>query len=230
MTTTLHTSSPAAVVPAPLSGAVRVAAGISLILAGLLNGGAQYVGHLVSGDETDWIRWAAVNQTWATTEQIAVLASMFFLPLGLLGIAQVTRWRSPRLTAVATVLVLVGMWGFHTVAGLWYAAGTVAPQALGVEAAVRLNDAYSVDPGVMATALAPHLLGSFVGLVLLCVAAWRSFPAPALLLVLAFLAWDWVGAPVGPLEAHLLLTIGFAWLGVHLIRMSPEAWRGEGPA
>ena len=34
----------------PLSGAARAAAGISLVLAGLLNGGAQYLGYLVSGD------------------------------------------------------------------------------------------------------------------------------------------------------------------------------------
>lgn len=210
----------------PLSRAARLVAGASLVVAGLLNGGAQYVGHLVAGAEDDWIRWAADHPGWAAVEQISTLVSLLFLPLGILGIAQVARWRRPRVTAVATVLSLWGMWGFHTVLGLWYASGGVAPEALGVEAAVRLDDAFSSDAGVVALALVPHLAGSFLGLLLLCLAARGTFPAAPLALLVGFLLWDFLGAPVGPLEAHLLLAVSLTWLGVHLIRMPAPRWHG----
>lgn len=213
----------------PLARAAQLVSGASLLLAGLLNGGAQYVGHLLSGDSDDWIRWAAENPSWAAVEQTATLVSLLFLPIGILGMAQVTRWRRPRLTAAATVLALWGMWGFHTVLGLWYASGGVAPEALGVEPAVRLDDAYGADAGVIALALVPHLLGSFVGLLLLCLAARGSFPTPALVMLAGFLVWDFLGVPVGPFEAHLLLVVALTWLGMHLLRMPSAQWRGGLP-
>ena len=49
----------------------------------------------------------------------------------------------------------------------------------------------------------------------------------ALALVVAFLVWDFFLMPVGPLEAHLLLAIGWTWLGVALWRMPVSVWRGE---
>ena len=33
--------------------------------------------------------------------------------------------------------------------------------------------------------------------------------------------------PVGPLEAHLLLAVGWTWLGVALWRMPARVWSGE---
>jgi len=229
MTTTHSTPSsttqPAAPAP-PLSRAARLVAGVSLVLAGLLNGGAQYVGHLVSGDPDEWIPWAVDHPAWGAIEQVSTLASLLFLPIGLVGIAQVARWRRPRLTAVALVLSLWGMWGFHTVLALWLGAASVAPGVIGVDGAVRLEDAYGANAAVVSTALVPHLVGSFLGLLLLCLAARGTFPAPALVLLAVFLVWDFLGTPAGPLEAHLLLAVALAWLGVHLVRMSPEQWHG----
>jgi hypothetical protein len=229
MTTTQPVSPPtpsATLAVPPLSGAARATAGISLILAGLLNGGAQYLGHLVSGDPDEWIPWAVEHPGWAAMEQVATLASLLVLPVGILGIAQVARWHRPRFTAVAVVLSVWGMWGFHTVLALWLGAASVAPGVVGVDAAVQLEDAYGSNTAVVAMALVPHLLGSFVGLLLLCLAARGSFPAPALVLLVAFLVWDFLGVPAGPLEAHLLLAVSLAWLGVHLLRMSSEQWYG----
>jgi hypothetical protein len=222
---TVPDAAPHAAAP-PLSRAARVTAGASLIAAGLLNGGVQYAGHLVSGDPDEWIRWAAEHPGWAAVEQSATLVSLLLLPVGLLGVAQVTRWRRPRLTAVGLALALWGMWGFHSVLALWLASGSVAPVALGVDAAVALDTAYGSDPLVVALALVPHLVGSFVGLLLLCVAGRGAFPMPALALLAVFLVWDFVGAPLGPFEAHLVLAVALAWLGLHLVRMSPEQWRG----
>ena len=216
----------------PLSRAAQLAVAASLIAAGLLNGGTQFVGHLViddgSGDFSDQIRWGVEHPVFHGVEQFALLASMLFLPVAVLGLAQVTRHRAPRLTAAGIVLTLWGFWGFHNILALGYTAGTIAPSALGVDAAVRLNDAFMEHPGSVFGALVPHLLGSFLGLVLLAIAGWRgrSLPRIPLVLLVAFLLWDFLLPPVGPLEAHLLLLVSFGWLGVHVARMSWQEWSG----
>lgn len=218
----------------PLSRAAQLAVAASLLLAGLLNGGTQFVGHLVIGDRdfSDQIRWGAEHPVFHGVEQFALLTSMLFLPIAVLGLAQVTRHRAPRLTAVGIVLTVWGFWGFHNVVALGYTAGTIAPSALGVDAAVRLNEAFLEHPGSVFGALVPHLLGSFLGLVLLAVAGWRgnSLPRIPLVLLVAFLLWDFLLPPVGPLDAHLLLLVSFGWLGVHVARMSWQEWSGTAQA
>jgi hypothetical protein len=133
----------------PLSRAAQLAVAASLLLAGLLNGGTQFVGHLVIGDRdfSDQIRWGAEHPVFHGVEQFALLASMLFLPIAVLGLAQVTRHRAPRLTAVGIVLTVWGFWGFHNVVALGYTAGTIAPSALGVDSAVRLNESFLEHPG-----------------------------------------------------------------------------------
>jgi hypothetical protein len=158
------------------------------------------------------------------------VASSLFMPLGLLAIAQVTRWRARRLTLLAVPLVLWGMWGFHNILAIGYITGTAAPQIIGLDAAVTLNEDMVSDPGAAVLGLLPHLLGSFFGILLLTIAAWRSgvFPRAACAMVVAFLLWDFLLPPVGPLEAHLLLFVGWTWIGVSLLRMSPSEWSGRG--
>jgi hypothetical protein len=75
----------------------------------------------------------------------------------------VSRWSAPRLTAIATVLVVWGMWGFHNIPAIGYAAAAVAPGAIGATAAVKLTEEYSDHPGILIGALIPHLVGSFFG-------------------------------------------------------------------
>jgi hypothetical protein len=216
----------------PLSRGVQIVVGVSLVAAGITNGLAQYVVELLTpshDDFTDQIRWGAEHPTLHVAEQTALMVSMLVLPIGLLGLAQVTRWGAPRLTAVATVLFVWGMWGFHSVVALGYAAGTVGPDAIGVEAAASLNDAYLGHVGTMVIALFPHLLGSFFGLLLLAVAGWRSrtLPRIPLALLVAFLVWDFGLPASAPFEPHLLLAIALGWLGVHVIRMPNSRWRGR---
>ncbi len=230
--TTLDTSSPTTSArPAPYSSAIRKALGGCLVLAGLLNGGAQYLGELLSPDHSDFgdqIAWGVDHAAIHQTEQFALLASMLFLPLGLLGLAQVTRWHAPRLTVAATLLTVWGMWGFSNVVALGYAAGSVGPDEIGVKDSVALNDAFIEHGGVMAGALYPHLIGSFLGLILLSIACWRSgvFPKAPLALLVAFLVWDFLLPSVGPLEPHLLLMVALVWLGAHLARMPARTWSG----
>ena len=232
ITSSPRPASPAVSEPPPLSRAAQLGAGLSLVLAGLLNGGSPYLTHLLTGDHGDFsdqIRWGAEHPAPHQAEQAALVASMLFLPLGLLGLAHLARWGAPRLTAVALPLVLWGMWGFHNVVALGYGAGSVAPDAIGVDVAVDLNESYLDHLGVTLTALAPHLLGSFLGLLLLTLACWRSgrFPRTPLVLLAGFLVWDFTLAPVGPLEPHLLLAVSFTWLGVHVLRMPAGTWSGK---
>lgn len=230
MTTTLESRPTRGRTRAPL----QTVAGAALVLAALTNGVPQAVTHLVTGDLggfSEQIRWStesAANGDLHRAEQLTLLVSSLFMPVGLLGLAWVAHHTRRRLAGVAAVLVVLGMWGFHNVLALGYTVGTVAPPVVGTDGAVALNDALVDDPGVMATALYPHLLCSFLGLVLLAVACWRSgaFPRTPLVLMVLFLVWDFGFPPVGPLEPHLVLVVAWCWLGVHLLRLPRETWEG----
>jgi len=215
----------------PWSRALRRAAGVCLILAGLLNGLPQFVMSFLAPDLifSEAIRWGAEHSLAFRVEQTALMASSLFMPLGLLGVAHVTRFRAPRLTAVALPLVLWGMWGFANVLAMSYVAGTVAPAALSVDQAVSLNEGYGADPGAVVMALVPHLVGSFLGLVLLAVAIWRSgaFPRATAVLLLAFLVWDFLLGSLVPVDSGILLVLAWGWMGLHLLRMDDDAWRGS---
>ena len=215
---------------APLSRAAQLGAGACLVVAGLTNGLSQYVGEFLMPELDDFsaqIRWGADHVTVQLIEQTVLLVSMLVLPFGFLGLAHLTRWSAPRLTALGLILTLWGMWGFHNVVALGYSAGTVAPSAIGVDNAVELNDAYITHAGTVVTALLPHLLGSFFGLLLLAGAGLkgRSLPRVPLVLLIVFLVWDFLLPSFGPLEPHLLLAAALIWLGIHIARFSPEQWR-----
>ena len=212
--------------------ALKTVAGVSLMLGGLLNGLPQYLVELLAGDQGDFseqIRWSVNHSGAHQAEQLTILISSLFMPIGLLGVAWVAHHYARRLTVWATVLTVLGMWGFHNVLAMGYTTGTVGPAAIGVDDAVRLNDALVEDGGVIATALLPHLIGTFFGLLLLAIACWRTgaFPRVPLLLLVAFLVWDFALPSVGPLEPHLLLVISWVWLGVHLLRMPTAVWFGD---
>lgn len=227
------TSTPTTQVRArPRRAALKGVAGVSLLLGGLLNGLPQYLGELLTSGQdsfSDQIQWSVDHPGIHQTEQLAMLISSLFMPIGLLGLAWVAHHHARRLAGVATALVVWGMWGFHNILAMGYAAGTVGPGAVGVDDAVRLNEALIDDGGVVVSALIPHVIGSFLGLLLLTVACWRSgvFPKVPLLLMVAFLVWDFTLPSVGPLEPHLLLAVSWVWLGVHLLRMPTAVWAGH---
>ena len=150
--TTVDTTPPRSAVTAaapPFSRALRIVAGVALIAAGLLNGLPQFLVTLVSGDLSfsEQIAWGAEHPLIHGLEQTALVVSSLVMLIGLLGVAQVCRFRAPVLTAIATPLVVWGMWGFGNVLAMGYAAGTVAPDVLSVDQAVALNDGLSEPPG-----------------------------------------------------------------------------------
>lgn len=228
------TSAPARDDAPPFSRALRIAAGLCLIAGGLLNGLPQFVVEFLTSDQetfSDQIAWSRENPVLHGAEQTALVASSLFMPLGLLAVAHLSRFRAPVLTAVATPLVLWGMWGFGNVLAMGYVAGTVAPTLLPLDQAVALNDGLSSHYGTVATALVPHLIGSFLGLVLLGIAVWRSrsFPRGTVVLLVAFLVWDFGLPPLGPVDPHVLLVVAWVWMGIHLLRLPDAVWRGAEP-
>ena len=229
MTTAVRSTAPTEPTAPPYFRALRRAAGACLILGGFLNGLPQFVMSFLAPDLvfSEAIRWGADHPAFRW-EQTALMASSLFMPLGLLGVAHVTRFRAPRWTVVALPLVLWGMWGFTNVLAMSYVAGTVAPAALSVDQAVALNEGYGSDPGAVGMALVPHLVGSFLGLLLLAVAVWRSraFPRATAVLLVAFLVWDFVLGSALPVDSGILLVIAWGWMGVHLLRMGDDEWRG----
>lgn len=227
------TTAPITTVSPPLSRAARVGTGLCLLAAGLTNGLSQYLGALAMPDLDDFsaqIRWGAAHPVVHVIEQTALLVSTLVLPLGLLGLANITRWAAPRLTAIGIILSLWGMWGFHTVVALGYGAGTVGPGAIGTDAAVTLNEGYLDHVGTGVLALLPHLVGSFLGILLLSIAGLKgnSLPRVPLVLLIAFLVWDFLLPAVGPLEPHLLLAVALVWLGIHVLRLPQSVWLNPG--
>jgi hypothetical protein len=221
---------PARTVP-PLSRPIQGGVGLSLVLAGLLNGGLQYVDHLAAGDggRRELMVWGLEHQTFYQTVWFGVMLSSIFLLVGFLGLAQLTRWHTPKLTVAATLLTLWGMWGFGNVLVGTYVAQVVTPDVLGPDEGVTLiEDGYLEDWGMVAGSLAPHLVGSFFGVLLLAVACWRAgLPRVPVTLLVVFLVWDFTFTPVGPLEPHLLLMVALVWLGTTVVRMPQHQWLGR---
>lgn len=230
MTETIRDDVTAAPAP-PYSALIRKAAGVCLVLAGLSNGLSQYVDYLVAGqgEWADQLRWGAENMAFSRVNAVVLILSALFMPLGLLGLAQVTRWSAPRLTLIGTPLMLWGMWGFHNILAGGYIVGPASTTAFGAEGSVKLSESMTSDPVGLLIAVGPHAVGSFLGLILLTIAAWRSgaFPKAACALFLAFLVWDFFLEPFGRFfEAHLLLFVAWTWLGIALLRMPQAVWSG----
>jgi hypothetical protein len=231
MTQTTLSAPTAAITEPPLSHAIHRGVGVSLVLAGLLNGGIQYIDHLTAGDgeQRELMAWGLEHHAAYQAVWFGAMLSSIFLLLGFLGLAQITRWHTPKLTVVATLLTIWGMWGFGNVLAGTYVAQVVTPDALGLDAGVTLiEDGYLKDWGMIAGSLAPHLIGSFFGILLLAIACWRSgLPRVPSALIVVFLVWDFLFTPIGPFEPHLFEMVALVWLGVTVIRMPHEQWLGR---
>ena len=215
--TTLETPRPATATAPPYSNKLRAGLGVCLVLAGLLNGGAQYLVELLSPDHeefSDQFAWGLDHPVLHQGEQLALVLSMLFLPLGLLALAQVSRWHTPKLTAVATLLTIWGMWGFSNVIALGYGAGSVgrAPSASMPRSSQRRLHRACGRHGQRAVP-APDRLVPGPAPAERRLLALRVFPKVPLAMLSAFLVWDFTLPSVGPLEPHLLLMIALGWLG-----------------
>jgi hypothetical protein len=216
----------------PLSRQIQWAVAACLVAGSVLSAAPQYAEHLLAGDlaRRDQIAWGLGHQDFYRVEWLAAMLASFLLLLGFLGLWQVTRWSTPRLTAVGAVVLTWGMSGQIFSESATYAAGVVAADVFGSTGAERLiAEGYLRDPGMIAGVLVPVIAGMFFGVILLAVALWRSgLPRVPVVLLGLWPVWDFFApAQIGPMTSDLFLLVGGCWLGIAAARLPHERWLGQ---
>jgi hypothetical protein len=216
----------------PLSRAIQFAVALSLVLGSALVAVPQYVELLRAGnlERNEQIAWGLAHQGFSRAEWAAGMIGSFLLLLGFLGLWQLTRWHSPKLTAVGAVILTWGMTGqiFSDVGT--YTSQVVAADVFGASRAERLvDDGYLKDPGMIAAVLVPVIVGMFFGVLLLAAACWRSALPKAPVVALALWPlWDLLApGPVGPVSAEPFLLFAGIGLALAVARMPGQRWRGD---
>ena len=229
-----HTSAAPPVVSTepPLSRATQLAVAACLAAGALLIAVPQYVELAVAGDleRQDRIVWGLAHQGFSRVEWLAAMVGGLALLIGFLGLWQVTRWSTPRLTAVGAVVLTWGMSGQIFSDTATYVAQVVAADVFGAADAERLVvDGYLQDPGMVAGVLVPVIAGMFVGVLLLAVALWRSdIPRVPVALLALWPLWDFFGpAQLGPLTGEVFLLVAGVWLGLLVARLPRSRWLGR---
>jgi hypothetical protein len=216
----------------PLSRPIRFTVAVCLCAASALTAVPQYVERLVAGDldREEQIAWGLAHQGFYRFEWLAAMLGSFLLLLGFLGLWQITRWSTPRLTAVGAVVLGWGMSGQIFSETATYIAQVVAADTFGASDAERLvADGYLHDPGMIAGVLVPVIAGMFFGVILLAVALWRAgFPRVPVVALALWPLWDFLGpSSLGPLTSELFLLVAGVWLGVVVARFPHSRWLGQ---
>lgn len=227
--TDAKTFAPSTTLTPPLSRVTQLAVALSLILGAALVAIPQYFEYLRAGDleREEQIAWGLTHQSFYRAEWAAGMVGSFLLLLGFLGLWQLTRWHTPKLTLIGAVVLTWGMAGqiFSDVAT--YTAQVVAADVFGASGAERLiADGYLKDPGMIAVVLVPVIAGMFFGVLMLAAACWRSgLPKAPVVALALWPLWDFFGpGPVGPFSGELLLLFAGVWLGVAVNRLSRQRW------
>lgn len=201
---------------------------VCLILAPLLQAAATVISISLqpSGDMAGPLDAIAVHETALVISTLVGLAATILYVPAFVGLAHNVAMRSPILSLVAAFFSICSMVGFAGLQGLQ---------------AIHLGDAQSasnrdvplIDGGNPITAgmLLLFQVGTFVGMITLIIAVWRSgrFPkAPLILLAaelvfgvvaqLVFVAGGGLGASLVPIIANLVFLAGLGWLGLVLWR------------
>jgi hypothetical protein len=161
---------------------------------------------------------AAHQSAFVASVLVGLLGTALYVP-AFLGLLRRTAARRPRLSLVASVLVVASMLGFAGVRMAQAVELQVTRDRLPSAQAAALVDHLSANPigGVL---LVMFLGGSVLGMVCLAVALWRSggFPRPAVVLLVLFPFVD-LAAPghVGTIASHVVLLVGLTWIAVRLL-------------
>lgn len=216
---------------APLSRAVQMTVAACLTAGGLFTGGLQYLEYAMAGDleRTQQIAWGLSHHAFYRIEWLGGMIGSLLLLIGFLGLWQITRWHTPRLTAIGAVVLTWGMSGqlFSDVAT--YIAQVVVADVSGPGSAEHLITAgYLKEPGMIAGVLLPVIAGMFFGVLLLAAAMWRSgLPKLPIVLLALWPLWDFFGpSPIGPFSTDLLIVGAAVGLGWVVARLPVERWRG----
>lgn len=221
---------------APHSRSTRPLVGPKLavfaLVAGALLNGAESIGMRLLLPEppesvVDRLALVAQHQTTYTVLELAGTLAIPLMGIAFLVLAGQVRLRAPRLGSTAAWLLLAGMWGFagvHLMNLLQVPFAGVAERA----AAASALDAAGQDPVLNAVFLAPFLIGTFVGMVLLVVGLLKTGAMPRWIPItmLAFLVIDFGLRNPGPVDAHWLwiaASLGAAWSMRRSARSAMEA-------
>jgi hypothetical protein len=231
MTDTSHQPSVIAIEP-PFSRPIKLTVAVCLAVGAGLSAVPQYIEQLLAGglEREDQIAWGLAHQGFYRVEWLAGMLGSCQLAIGFLGLWQITRWSTPKLTAISAVVLTWGMSGQIFSETATYASQVIAADVFGAAGAERLiSEGYLHDPGMIAGVLVPVIAGMFFGVILLAVALWRSaFPRVPVVLLALWPLWEFFGpSPLGPFTTDLFLLVAGVWLGVVVARLPHARWLGR---
>ncbi|GAA3125969.1 MULTISPECIES: hypothetical protein [Nonomuraea] len=203
----------------------RVAAGVLLIVAPLLQAVAVAVDPGTWGDEREAVSFGA-NPALAQAQSVLYHWSWMLMVVAVIGLTHLTRRRATRLGHVGGALAVIG---YLQLSGLlivdpveWWLGRHHSP-----EEAQRILDEMMDLPGVTFGFQLPWMFLGFVGLPLLTVAVWRAGFAGwwvPVLVAAGYLGGFLVsyGPLTVPLWAAPAVALGF--LGLKVLRMGDDEW------
>ncbi|MFW5468567.1 hypothetical protein ACOCJ4_00815 [Knoellia sp. CPCC 206435] len=196
---------------------------VALVGGALLNGAESIGMHLLLPERPkamgDQLRLVAEHEATYTALTVAGTLAIPLMGIGFVVLAQHLRTRSARLGSTAAWLLLSGMWGFlgiHLMSLMqvpFARSGDVAGAAGALEAAQQ-------DPVLGLLFMAPFLLGTFAGMIVLAAGLLKTGAMPRWipLTMLAFVVVDFVLRNPGPVDAHWLWIAACIGAAHHLRR------------
>lgn len=182
---------------------------VGLVGGALLNG-AESIGMrllLPGKPETGAARLQAIADTGVTYPVLVTLGTLAipFMCIGFLALTHLLAQRAPRTGRVAVALLLTGMFGFF---GMHVESLIQVPlsQATDLVQTGALLDRVEADPLLGLMFVAPFLVGTGLGLLVLIVSLLRTKAVPRWisLTMLVFLVVDFGLRNAGPVDAHWL--------------------------
>ncbi len=204
----------------------RSLAAIGLVLGPLALLIASIVEPDTSDDGAAYLAEVAKHTGALQVSTILYLIGFTALVAGVIGIVHMIRERGVVLAHVAGLVAAVGLVFFVGLVATGVYDLSLAENAARAEA-VKAYD--GVDDYVVSYfVFIPALLGTFLGLLLLSVAAWRARFAPTWVPIVVFLGFVLViagdSSKAVNVIGNLLLLAGFGFMGVKLFGLTDEEW------
>jgi hypothetical protein len=211
----------------------RVACGLCLLIGPALILAATIVdpGAGSGGETRDYMEALADDPDMAQLATALWIYGFALMAIGIIGVVHVIRGRGVTLANIGGALALFGMIMFVALVTLTIAQINQA-EHVGVETAERLTDDFE-DYWVFLVVLAPALLGTLFGFILLASALVRSglahIAAPVLIILGVVMIPVSEDSQALAIVANLFLLAGWGLVGLKLLTMKDEQWDGREP-
>jgi hypothetical protein len=178
-----------------------------------------YADRLAAIEEVGSMAWVSVLAfTWAQLPFVVAV----------LGLGHLLRHRAPRLSLAATCLGVLGAFGHAVSAGVMLTSVVMAQDTGSRADMAALLEDYESTPGIV-TFMAPGLIGTVLGLVLVAVALWRARVGPRWVPALlgVFLVVEFAGSGLVPWAsqaAAVLYLVAFAALAKVVHATPATSW------